>query len=64
MNSLDLIQHSKLLMNNENWDPDHSILITLSYTPGSCSLTGYKITPGGYDWAKVNKDNIQATQGT
>jgi pre-mRNA-processing factor 8 len=46
-------------MNNEHWDADTSLVITLSFTPGSCSLTGYKITPQGYDWGKSNKDNIQ-----
>ena len=55
----DTITHTKLLMNNEHWDADTSLVITLSFTPGSCSLTGYKITPQGYDWGKSNKDNIQ-----
>lgn len=41
----DTIQHSKLLMNNDHWDANTALIITLSFTPGSCSLTGYKITP-------------------
>lgn len=27
-----------------------------SFTPGSCSLTAYKLTPGGYEWGRQNKD--------
>ena len=28
----------------------------LSFTPGSCSLTAYKLTPSGYEWGRNNKD--------
>ena len=31
-------------------------LITASFTPGSVSLTAYKLTPGGYEWGRTNKD--------
>merc|ERR1719240_2495238 len=27
-----------------------------SFTPGSCSLTSYRITPQGFQWGKSNKD--------
>ncbi|TYH16625.1 hypothetical protein ES288_A05G130800v1 [Gossypium darwinii] len=27
-----------------------------SFTPGSCSLTAYKLTPSGYEWGRINKD--------
>ena len=27
-----------------------------SFTPGSCSLTAYKLTPLGYEWGRNNKD--------
>jgi len=32
-------------MNNETWDGETSIIATVSFTPGSCSLSAYKITP-------------------
>ena len=32
-------------------------LLTLSsFTPGSCSLTAYKLTPSGYEWGRNNRD--------
>ena len=27
-----------------------------SFTPGSCSLTAYKLTLSGYEWGRSNKD--------
>ncbi|KAF1745183.1 hypothetical protein MXB_3066 [Myxobolus squamalis] len=38
--------------------PGHDFLKDLepSFTPGSCSLTAFKLTPSGFDWAKNNKD--------
>ncbi|PVV02805.1 hypothetical protein BB560_002731 [Smittium megazygosporum] len=55
----DLALHSKFLVASANpnfskrkWDGDASILITCAFTPGSCSLSAYKITSSGYDWAQ------------
>ena len=31
-------------------------LRSCSFTPGSCSLTAYKLTPSGYEWGRSNKD--------
>ncbi|KAL4464690.1 hypothetical protein ABPG74_011251 [Tetrahymena malaccensis] len=54
--------HSKFLSENQSWNPEVAITLTVSFTPGSCSLTGYKLTKAGYEWGKKNKD-LQATQG-
>jgi len=32
------------------------MLYSNSFTPGSCSLTAYKLTPSGFDWGRNNKD--------
>lgn len=48
--------HSKLLMNNQTWDAEKAIIITVSFTPGSCSLTTYKITQQGFEWGKGVKE--------
>ena len=32
------------------------ILTPSSFTPGSCSLTAYKLTPSGYEWGRNNRD--------
>ncbi|KAM1241288.1 hypothetical protein ACFX2J_046500 [Malus domestica] len=52
----DLTSHSKILENTKQWDGEKCIILTCSFTPGSCSLTAYKLTPSGYEWGRVNKD--------
>ena len=34
-----------------------------SFTPGSCSLMAYKLTPSGYEWGRNNKDTGNNPQG-
>ena len=45
-----------MLMNNQNLNADTAIIVTVSFTPGSCSLTSYKATQMGFEWGKNNKD--------
>ncbi|KAE7997310.1 hypothetical protein FH972_001956 [Carpinus fangiana] len=52
----DLTTHAKILESNKQWDGEKCIVLTCSFTPGSCSLTAYKLTPSGYEWGRVNKD--------
>lgn len=53
----DLVMHSKIMEENKTWDEDKTIVITCSFTPGSCSLTAYKVTSAGYEWGKKNKES-------
>ena len=52
----DVCQHAKILEANASWDGERCVVLTCSFTPGSCSLTAYKLTPGGYEWGRANKD--------
>nr|CCA15592.1 PRP8 premRNA processing factor 8 homolog (S. cerevisiae) putative [Albugo laibachii Nc14]CCA16349.1 PREDICTED: similar to CG8877PA putative [Albugo laibachii Nc14] len=52
----DVTFHSKIMSENSAWDGEKTVIITCSFTPGSCSLTAYKLTPGGYEWGRQNKD--------
>lgn len=52
----DLTTHARILENNKHWDGEKCIILTCSFTPGSCSLTAYKLTSSGYEWGRVNKD--------
>jgi len=52
LNAYDVTLHSQFLQTNDKWDSKKSIVITLSFTPGSCLLTAYKLTPGGFEWGK------------
>ena len=49
---------------NHTWDGEKTIICTCSFTPGSCSLTAYKITPTGFQWGKdVKEKDISLAQG-
>ncbi|KAJ8774470.1 hypothetical protein K2173_016916 [Erythroxylum novogranatense] len=52
----DLTAHARILENNKQWDGEKCIILTCSFTPGSCSLIAYKLTPSGYEWGRLNKD--------
>jgi pre-mRNA-processing factor 8 len=56
MSHYDINLHSQLLQSNATWDAEKSIVLTVSFTPGSCTLTAYKLTHQGYEWGKNNKE--------
>jgi len=39
------------------------LLSVSSFTPGSCSLTAYKLTPSGYEWGRQNTDTGNNPKG-
>eukprot|EP00123_Amoebidium_parasiticum_P018097 comp24100_c1_seq1/m.43515 comp24100_c1_seq1/g.43515 ORF comp24100_c1_seq1/g.43515 comp24100_c1_seq1/m.43515 type:complete len:2277 (-) comp24100_c1_seq1:626-7456(-) len=53
----DVTMHAKIMADNKEWDGEKTIVVTCSFTPGSCSLTAYKLTPSGFEWGKNNKDS-------
>eukprot|EP01103_Thecamoeba_quadrilineata_P007750 TRINITY_DN17584_c0_g1_i1.p1 TRINITY_DN17584_c0_g1~~TRINITY_DN17584_c0_g1_i1.p1 ORF type:complete len:2354 (+),score=376.42 TRINITY_DN17584_c0_g1_i1:360-7064(+) len=59
----DVINHARVLADNKVWDPEKTIVITCSFTPGSCSLTAYKLTPAGFEWGRSNRDHNSNFQG-
>lgn len=52
----DVTTHAKVMADNPSWDGEKTVIITCSFTPGSCSLTAYKLTPSGFEWGRNNKD--------
>ncbi|RUS28601.1 PRP8 domain IV core-domain-containing protein, partial [Jimgerdemannia flammicorona] len=56
MSPQDVTLHAKVLANNKPWDGEKTITMTCSFTPGSCSLTAYKLTPSGFEWGRNNAD--------
>lgn len=53
--SQDVIMHAGIAEANNNiWSGLNEIIITSSFTPGSCSLTAYSVTEGGLAWGKKN----------
>ncbi|KAL1220606.1 Pre-mRNA-processing-splicing factor 8A [Cardamine amara subsp. amara] len=59
----DVISHAHILENNKQWDREKCIILTCSFTPGSCSLSSYKLTEAGYEWGRFNKDESSNPQG-
>ncbi|KAK9696445.1 pre-mRNA-splicing factor 8 [Basidiobolus ranarum] len=59
----DVTTHAAIMSENKSWDGERTIIITCSFTPGSCSLTAYKLTPSGYEWGRNNKDSGNNPQG-
>lgn len=52
----DVTMHANMLQGQKSWDGERCIVMTCSFTPGSCSLTAYRLTPSGYEWGRQNKD--------
>jgi pre-mRNA-processing factor 8 len=46
----DVITHTNIVENNKSWTGQNEIIITSSFTQGSCSLTAYKVTEAGFQW--------------
>jgi len=56
LSPIDVTMHAKKMAENKEWDGEKTIVSTCSFTPGSCQLTAYKLTPAGYEWGRNNKD--------
>jgi pre-mRNA-processing factor 8 len=52
----DVTIHAQTMADNKSWSGEKTIVITCSFTPGSCSLAAYKLTPAGFDWGRQNVD--------
>jgi pre-mRNA-processing factor 8 len=52
----DCILMARFIADVKSWSLDRCVTITCSFTPGSCSLTAYKLTQPGLDWGKKYRD--------
>jgi len=53
----DVIMHTGMIQNsNKKWSGQNEIIITSSFTQGSCSLTAYRVTDAGLEWGKKNQN--------
>lgn len=52
----DVAAHAKMLENFSSWDGERCIVMTVAFTPGSVSLTAFKLTPQGYEWGREHTD--------
>ena len=57
MSASDVTMHSRLLDAHKSaWTPEKTITLNVSFTPGSCSLSAWALTPDGYAWGAQNND--------
>lgn len=54
----DIVETTRHLKSNKDWVEDRCILISASFTPGSCSLCAYRLCPNGIAWGKENLDSM------
>ena len=59
----DVVAHAAIMADHEEWDGEKTCVVTCSFTPGSCSLTAYKLTPTGFKWGQESKDAGPNPQG-
>jgi pre-mRNA-processing factor 8 len=55
MTAADVTQHARLMAAHPTWDKK-TVTLTVSFTPGSVSLSSWSLTPAGYTWGAQNKD--------
>ncbi|KAI8905046.1 PRP8 pre-mRNA processing factor 8 [Gorgonomyces haynaldii] len=64
LNPYDVAMHARIMTDNKGqWDGDSTVIATCSFTPGSCSLTCYKLTPGGFEWGVQHRDTSANPEG-
>lgn len=56
MSAMDVTDHARLLDAHPEWDKRSTLTVTVSFTPGSVSLSAWALTPQGYKWGAENKD--------
>merc|ERR1739838_1210140 len=59
----DVTTHAKIMADNSVWSAESTIVVTCSFTPGSCSLVAYKLTPSGFEWGRTNTDKGNNPKG-
>lgn len=63
LSPVDVKTHTRIMDENSSWDAEKTVVLTCSFTPGSCSLAAYRVTSEGYEWAKNNKDTSANPSG-
>jgi pre-mRNA-processing factor 8 len=56
MSAMDVTNHARLLEAHPEWDKRNTLTMTVSFTPGSVSVSAWSLTPQGYKWGVENKD--------
>ena len=54
----DVTMQANFLNEHKSWHADSAVVATCSFTPGSCSLSAWRVTAQGFQWGKSNKDAL------
>jgi pre-mRNA-processing factor 8 len=60
----DVTTHARIMADNTTWDGEKTIVVTCSFTPGSCSLAAYKLTPSGYAGRAIANQALLVVRNT
>ena len=60
LHPLDVAAHAKILASNPEWSGERAIVLTCAITPGSVSLTAYRLTPAGFEWGRQHEEAVRA----
>lgn len=52
----DAMMQAKFISENSSWQLDKTMVLNVGFTPGSISLTAYKLNLSGYEWLRANKE--------
>jgi pre-mRNA-processing factor 8 len=52
MSATDFVAHTRMLNMFPSWNGERCITLVVSFTPGSCSLTAYRLNSQGYEAAR------------
>ncbi|KAL1866172.1 pre-mRNA-splicing factor 8 [Diaporthe australafricana] len=61
MSAADVTEHAKLRDAHSEWQDSPTLTVSVSFTPGSVSLSAWALSPQGYKWGVDNKD-LQSDQ--
>lgn len=50
LGAMDLINVSHIIDRTKSWDAERVVVVTCSFTPGSCTLSSYRLLPSGMKW--------------
>jgi pre-mRNA-processing factor 8 len=59
LSPVDVTTHARIMEAHPSYwrgGVEGSVIMTVSFTPGSCSLAAYRLTPAGLEWGRANRD--------
>lgn len=56
MSAADVTDHSRLLEAHPEWDRENTVTVSVSFMPGSVSMSAWGLSPAAYKWGVENKD--------